>query len=183
MTISSLSEAERRSVFEALFEEHYAAVQRAAARRVPVSLIDDVVAATFLVVWRRVDDLPDSIVPWLHGVVRRVAANERRSTARQAQLAERIGQHTEASSSWTQPSEQEGPVMRAFGDLSSRDQEVLALVTWDGLTAEEAAQALGVRPGTLRVRLHRALRRLERHSQHHAASAESSGPSKELVHE
>lgn len=185
MANSSLSEPERRLVFEELFRTHYSAVQRAAARRVPPSQVDDVVAATFLVVWRRVDDLPDGIVPWLHGVVRRVAANERRSMARRAQLADRVGKHIQVQPQPQAgpPLETEGPVMRAFGELSQGDQEVLALVTWDGLSAAEAAEALGIRPGTLRVRLHRALRRLERRSRHHAASANATETPKELVHE
>jgi RNA polymerase sigma-70 factor (ECF subfamily) len=182
VTISSQSEAERRSTFEALFEAQYAAVQRAAARRVPEALVDDVVAATFLVAWRRIDDLPESVVPWLHGVVRRVAANERRSSARQAQVAERMSEYVPVAEAVGPSAEREGPVMRAFGELSVRDQEVLALVTWDGLSAPEAAQALGVRPGTLRVRLHRALGRLERRTRHHS-TPNACEPSKELVHE
>ena len=40
----------------------------------------DVIAETFLVVWRRLDDLPvdDEIRPWLYGVARRVLSNQRR---------------------------------------------------------------------------------------------------------
>ena len=41
--------------------------------------------------------------------------------------------------------------LTAFGTLGERDREVLRLVTWDGLSAPEAADALGheVREGTL----------------------------------
>jgi RNA polymerase sigma-70 factor (ECF subfamily) len=36
-------------------------------------------AETFLVAWRRLDDVPDDPLPWLYRVARRVLANQRRS--------------------------------------------------------------------------------------------------------
>jgi RNA polymerase sigma-70 factor, ECF subfamily len=48
----------------------------------------------------------------------------------------------------------------AVDRLGPADREVLRLVAWEGLTPAELAVALGVRPGTARVRLHRARRAL-----------------------
>jgi RNA polymerase sigma-70 factor, ECF subfamily len=48
----------------------------------------------------------------------------------------------------------------ALGRLSETDREILRLVAWEGLTPAELAVAMGARPGTARVRLHRARRAL-----------------------
>lgn len=46
--------------------------------------------------------------------------------------------------------------LEALAALPEQQREVLLLVAWDGLTPDEAASALGIRPGTFRVRAHRA---------------------------
>ena len=51
-------------------------------------------------------------------------------------------------------------VAAAMGRLAPADREILRLVEWERLSAAELAVALGVRPGTARVRLHRARRAL-----------------------
>ncbi|MCW2931460.1 MAG: hypothetical protein JWM19_2422 [Actinomycetia bacterium] len=49
---------DRRDRFRALYEQHYLAVLRYATRRVAADAASDVVAETFLVAWRRLDDVP-----------------------------------------------------------------------------------------------------------------------------
>ena len=67
---------------EALFDEHYSAVRTYARRRAPEALVDDVVAETFLVAWRRIDELPDDVRPWLLGVARKTLSTQLRSARR-----------------------------------------------------------------------------------------------------
>lgn len=52
----------------------------------------DVAAETFLVAWRRIDDIPegDQARLWLYGVARRVLANQRRSRGRFRSMTERV---------------------------------------------------------------------------------------------
>ncbi len=58
----------REAQFNRLYELHLEAVRAYAWRRAP-GLADDVVAETFLVAWRRLDDVPaDDALPWLIGV-------------------------------------------------------------------------------------------------------------------
>ena len=69
---SDLSSAVRRERFEALYAAHRAQVLRYVLRRTE-SADDaaDVVAETFLVVWRRVDDAPVAEAHlWVYGVAR-----------------------------------------------------------------------------------------------------------------
>jgi len=51
-------------------------------------------------------------------------------------------------------------ILDALARLDERDQEVLMLVTWDGLDRARAAAVLGCSEKTFAVRLHRARRRL-----------------------
>jgi RNA polymerase sigma-70 factor (ECF subfamily) len=51
-------------------------------------------------------------------------------------------------------------VLRALATLPEKDREVLILTAWEELTPHEAAAVVGVTPAAIRVRLHRARKRL-----------------------
>ena len=72
---ASRSDTARRERFAQAFEEHFRAVSAYALRRTTPAEAEDAVAETFLVAWRRLDELPDDAKPWLLGVARRVLAN------------------------------------------------------------------------------------------------------------
>ncbi|RAY15893.1 RNA polymerase subunit sigma-24 [Actinomadura craniellae] len=151
--------------FEELYRAHYAAVGRYALRRTesPDDAVD-VLGETFLVAWRRLDDVPpgEEARLWLYGVARRVLANHRRGTARRELLAERLrAEFTEAAPEREQTGDRAG-VRAALDRLSPEDRELLTLTGWEGLAPGEIATVLGCRPGTVRVRLHRARRRFAR---------------------
>lgn len=153
-----------QAAFEALFDAHHRAVLAYAVRRTddPHDAAD-VVADTFLVAWRRLDDVPsgEAARPWLYGVARRSLANQRRGANRREQLAERFGTEL-ASQLDCEPvlSERDEALHAALGALSPDDREVLLLSAWEGLTPAEIAAATGARGVTVRSRLHRARRRL-----------------------
>jgi RNA polymerase sigma-70 factor (ECF subfamily) len=56
--------------------------------------------------------------------------------------------------------------------LHESDRELLALVAWEGLAREELALALGTSRAAVRVRLHRARRRLREALGHEAGVGE-----------
>jgi RNA polymerase sigma-70 factor, ECF subfamily len=150
----------RRARFDALFREHHPAVQAYARRRVPPEDVDDIASETFLVVWRRLDDVPEAPLPWLLAVARNVVGTEWRGAARRERLwLKAQSGHTEGYD----PGEPETAyehVLSALSALNERDREALTLVAWDGLTPAQAAAALGVPSARFRQRLHRAGRRL-----------------------
>lgn len=151
------------SSFTMMYREQYPAVRAYAAALTSASDVDDVVAETFAVAWRRCADIPtDWVRGWLLGTVRNVVRNGRRSMVRADRFVDRL--------SWLQ-----GPFvvddladavvdideLRAgLGSLSDSDQEVLVLVAWFDLTPESLAVALGVSKNASAVRLHRARIRL-----------------------
>jgi RNA polymerase sigma-70 factor (ECF subfamily) len=147
----------RETRFNRVYEEHFEAVRRYVWRRDP-SIADDVVAETFLVAWRRLDDVPASPRPWLIGVARNARLNLRRGANRQRAVAERLA---EATPSPTAPVDAALSEMIgiALVQLSERDREVLLLSVWDDLDRAAIAAVLGCSRANVSVRLHRARRR------------------------
>jgi RNA polymerase sigma-70 factor, ECF subfamily len=84
-----MNAVERRRRLEALFALHASAVRAYAARRFSAAEVDDV-TSDVLVVWRRLEDVPEDALPWLLACARRVVANRRRSRRRQAALHARL---------------------------------------------------------------------------------------------
>jgi RNA polymerase sigma factor (sigma-70 family) len=145
---------ERR--FTQLFDAHFRTVSAYALRRSTPAEADDAVAETFLVAWRRLDEVPENAKPWLLAVARRVLANQRRAAGRRGALAERV-----AGEGIDNHEPRERPlVLRALSRLSEPDREALLLVAWDGLSTAEGAIALGCSQSAFKVRLHRARGRL-----------------------
>jgi RNA polymerase sigma-70 factor (ECF subfamily) len=145
--------------FETTFDAHWRAVSRYVARRVAPEAVQDVVSETFLVAWRRYDELNGEPLPWLLGIARRVAANQRRSGARRRALLERLhGVAAAERRSDVLPGDRR--LAAAWALLGERDREALMLVAWDGLDHRDAATVMGCSTSAFTVRLHRARRRL-----------------------
>lgn len=157
---------------EELFRSHYVAVLSYVRRRAPAESVDDVVADTFLVAWRRLEHVPADSLPWLLAVSRNVIATRRRGALRRRALRLRL--QSTATEAVEQPSVNEpGPVTAALAGLSEKDREALTLIAWDGLRPAQAAAVLGEPPSAFRVRLHRAKRRLRRLLDERRAQIES----------
>jgi RNA polymerase sigma-70 factor (ECF subfamily) len=159
-----------RERFEVLYGDHAGAVLAYARRRTTSGAADDVVAETFLVAWRRLEEVPIDARWWLLGVARGVLANQRRGQLRQVALRDRLIAETPAAQSLTRRGENDERVVRALQALSDRDREALLLLGWEALSSREAALVLGIREQTYRVRLHRARKRFA----HALAAAEAS---------
>ena len=96
------------------------------------------------------------------GVARRVLANRRRGEMRRAAAHDRLVADSGPAVRGDVPEMSDGIVAAALGRLDERDREVLLLTAWEGLGHADAARVLGIRTGTLTVRLHRARRRFAR---------------------
>ena len=156
-----LSETERRARLERLFEQHYAAVLAYGLRRAPRAMAEDVASETFVIAYRRIDEVPAAALPWLYGVARRVLANERRAETRRDQLTralELVANSGRTEAAQGVPRE----LLAALADLPDTDREVLLLAAWEGLSSEEAAAVVGCSRVAMRARLSRARRRLAR---------------------
>jgi RNA polymerase sigma-70 factor (ECF subfamily) len=111
-------------------------------------------------------------LPWLLGVATNVLRNRRRSQRRhRAALGRLPREHAhdfaDEANGRLDDERQMQTVLRAVAELPRREQDVLALCAWAGLSYEEAAVALGVPVGTVRSRLSRARARIRELSSAH----------------
>jgi RNA polymerase sigma-70 factor (ECF subfamily) len=127
---------------------------------------EEAVQEALIRAWLRRDACrsPEAPLPWMLEITRNEA---RRLLGRQARRASRelIDAITPA------PDSEEGQLAdaavrvtleQALGSLAEADRRVLRLRYADDLTQGEVARRLGVPEGTVKVRLHRARRRLRR---------------------
>lgn len=160
----ALGEELARVRFGRLYREQARAVLAYALRRVesPEDAAD-VVAETFLVAWRRLEEMPagEGERLWLYAVARRVTANVRRAEGRRTRLAQRLAEavRTEVAAHPDRGREA-SEALRAMAGLGEEDRELLLLVSWEGLSPKEAGKVLGISSLAARSRLHRARRRL-----------------------
>jgi RNA polymerase sigma factor (sigma-70 family) len=104
--------------------------------------------------------------PWLLQIVANEARNRRRSAGRRALLALRAADEQGSGGAVPSPEdsavtrERSGDLLAAVNDLPEDQRLVVACRYFLDLSEEETAVALGVRPGTVKSRLSRALERL-----------------------
>ncbi|MEN9504567.1 MAG: hypothetical protein RI958_493 [Actinomycetota bacterium] len=158
-------DAERRSRFEEVFRAHHRSVARFVAARYPTVDGGDLVALTFEVAWRRLDDAPiEAVRGWLCGIARNHARNAIRQRSRQRRLAGALATGPSGGVSWLHderlPIEVAERLAAALGQLSEADRETIELAAFAGLSGADLGAALGVSAGAASVRLHRARQRL-----------------------
>jgi RNA polymerase sigma-70 factor (ECF subfamily) len=166
---------------------HVEAVERFVVRRVrDPDRAADLTAEVFLAAIESADGYRSSRgapVAWLYGVARNVLAADRRRQGRELDAANRFGGRRLLDEDDIARMEdridaeaQSGELYLAISGLSDAERAILELVAVDGLTVQDAARALGIRPVTARVRLHRARQRLHEHFGPSAAESAVSGP-------
>ncbi|OGO15320.1 MAG: hypothetical protein A2Y93_09040 [Chloroflexi bacterium RBG_13_68_17] len=130
---------------------------------------EDLVEAVFLRAWEalptyRIGEFPFSA--WLHRVGHNLLVDHYRSWRTRKALADEAVEDTdlEDPGSWPEEavlaSERRRWVQGALARLRPEYQQILALRFVSGLSHAEAAEVLGVNPGTVRVLQHRALKAL-----------------------
>lgn len=162
--------ADAESTFRELFDAAYDDLLEFVKRRTDLLVADDVVADTFLVAWRRLNDVPDSLDEaraWLFTVAHNLLRNQRRSEQRQQKLALRILREPEGDAGGDADAvATHVDLTRAWQHLSPADQEALTLTAIEDLTGPQAAHVLGISRTAFSLRLLRARRRLRQHLRH-----------------
>lgn len=159
-TVQPQQAPERVARFEELIELVGEPLRRYALRRLDPAAADDALAEAFLVLWRRLDDVPvGAELPWSYGVLRNCVANEARSARRRAGLLVRLsGQASQASADSFAGAD---PVLgAALARLRPAERELLRLWAWEDLAPADIAVVLGTSPNAVHIRLHRARRRM-----------------------
>ena len=151
--------------FEQLFGVNEHLVRAYCARRVPTDVVDDVLADTFAVAWRKFDDVPpDAVLPWLYSVAYRVIQHEWRSAGRLARLRSRtislVERPSNAVADQFEEDDDRRKVLEAASRLPDDDQEILRLTLWEEITPTAAAVVLGITADAAKQRASRARKRL-----------------------
>lgn len=147
--------------FEELFRTYHPVIVAAAFNRLSdVSDAEDAAAEVFTQAWRR-RDAADRVftIEWLYVTLRNVVGNHYRSRTRHHRRVERAGRH--------HPTPVDGAtdavldVRAAVNRLDPADRELIWMAYWEDLSREEIARILGCTTAALRVRLHRARKKLQ----------------------
>jgi RNA polymerase sigma-70 factor (ECF subfamily) len=166
-----LSRAER---FESLYRQWYDDVFYYCLRRMVgtdvVARAEDTAHEAFTVVWRRLDAIPerpDDVAPWLYTVARNCLMHSQRSAVRRSALAVKVQDDFGVSGRGQAPATADLSNLaldfqQAWQALSSTDQEAISLTAFEGLTAAQAANHLGISVAAFKFRLHSARKRLRK---------------------
>jgi RNA polymerase sigma-70 factor (ECF subfamily) len=157
--------------FGVLFDRHAEAIYTYCFRRTADwALAEDLTSVVFFEAWRkRKAFVPagNAVLPWLYGVALNVVRNQRRSRRRyEAALGRMPALEPERDFAddlvdRLVAEQRMRRLLEALRELPEAEQEALVLCAWQGLTAAEAAVALGVPEATVRTRLFRARGRLQ----------------------
>lgn len=170
---TELPAGDRMGDFERLYRAHVAAVMAFFARRSrDPQTVFDLTSDTFVEAIRSLASAPPakgSERPWLFAIARRVYARHCEQVARRQDVVSRESarqildeEEAEELLERIEAERQGRRLLARLSRLSALDREAVELVDLAGFTPQEAARALGVSPGALRVRLFRARARLRR---------------------
>ena len=162
MTVVDQGRREREQSFVEFYERHYGAVLAYARRRSDEATARDVTAETFLVAWRRLEELDRLDLPWLYRTAGFQLQNAQRAARRQRRTTGRLA--SQPAGEVPDPAvahADRAAVRQALRTLSDSDRELLLLMAWEQLDTRELAAVLGCSVPTTAVRLHRARRRLQ----------------------
>jgi len=142
--------------FTELMREVGEPLRRYVVRRVAADQVDDVLADVFLVVWRRLDDVPaDEVLPWCYGVAHLCVANAHRSQRRRLELVDKLQRDRPS------PAPDDDPdLAEALDQLSETDRELIRLWAWERLQPREIGAVVGLSANAVSLRLSRARRKL-----------------------
>ena len=164
--MSNTPAAHPREEFEQLFRETRDSLSAYLVSRChDVELAADLFSETYLTAWQKLDSIPpgDQAKLWLFGVARNLMLKGFRQRRVADALVERLaGELRRVHVEHAQINDHPSALLHAALDsLSKDDREILMLTAWEDLTPREIAMVMGISANVVRVRLHRARRRVE----------------------
>lgn len=121
----------------------------------------DCLAETYRIAWQNRNRVPpgQEARGWMFGIARNVARAEWRRSERRSATTQALA--VAAETWYVDPtSEHSNRLADALAELSPVDQEIVMMLSADGLAPRDVATALKLSPNVVRVRAHRARERL-----------------------
>jgi RNA polymerase sigma-70 factor (ECF subfamily) len=145
------------SAFAALYERYARVIHGILLARVPRADVDDLVQDVFLAAWNRLAALrdPAAFGGWLTSIARHRAIDFHRRAVESAELPEDLTAHDA-----TAARAEALAVLDTIRALPEAYRETLVLRLVEGLTGPEIAARTGLTAASVRVNLHRGMKRL-----------------------
>jgi RNA polymerase sigma factor (sigma-70 family) len=166
-TEAALWERARRDeggAFGLLFDLHHDRVyRRALGLMANTHDAEDVAAAAFFELWRKrrvVQLVRESVLPWLLVTTVNLSRNAHRSSSRYQRLLRTIPRNEAVTGPDAEPIEMRDRLAVSLQQLPPVDGALFVLVALEDLPLAAAAEAVGLRTSTARMRLHRTRARL-----------------------
>jgi RNA polymerase sigma-70 factor (ECF subfamily) len=147
-----------------LYEQHRRLVHGLALAQLPPSDVDDLVQEVFLQAMRKLDSLreAESFGPWLSTIARNAIANRHRSRRLRAETSDadapEVADGPGRASAEARATAAE--ILTFIQQLPLPYREPLVLRLVEGMTGPEIAERTGLAPASVRVNLHRGLKKL-----------------------
>lgn len=146
--------------FGALFRAHIAEISRFLARRLPADQVEDIASDLFEIAWSKRASIPkDFELPWLYKTARYLISNHRRKETGRSSILATLAEPVAAPSAES-VALADLELSQAWRKLPPREQEVLAMWSFDGLEPDQISKALGISANAVNVRLSRAKKNL-----------------------
>ena len=130
------------------------------------AVAEEIVQEAFLSAWRGIGGFKrgQPLKPWLTRIlVNGVLTQKRKRSLTTIPIADSDGTGVPSVSDHTEVIESRAVVREALATLDPQQQQVVVLRYFAELTVPEISEATGVKEGTVKSRLHRALGRLREH--------------------
>ena len=160
------SQTADRSRFEAIWRQHRHQVLAYCLRRASTADAEDACAETFLVVWRRIDEIPSApkTLPCLYGIARKSLSNQTRAFYRRGRLHTKLTNLCMTTAADPMlvvvQSADDKVVTDAVRRLRPVDREIVMLDVWEDLSRTEIAEVMGMTRAAVDQRIHRAYQKL-----------------------
>jgi RNA polymerase sigma factor (sigma-70 family) len=154
--------------FEAMYQQNWPQVMAYCLRRTRAADAPDACSETFLVAWRRFDDIPPppATLPYLYGIAGRVLSNQLRALRRRSRLDAKLRNLGVAPpaepSTLVFQSSRDQEVVAAVNQLKSKDREIMMLYAWEDLPRDTIAEMMGMTRAAIDQRIHRMYQKLAR---------------------
>jgi RNA polymerase sigma-70 factor (ECF subfamily) len=168
-----LSKEGDRDAFAQVYEQCAPAVHALLRASLPQQQCEDLHQEVFVAAWSKLDrfDLGQPFTPWVYGIARNMLRQRFRELARQrtrSMALDEIPASTASGLGASSGADGHASKLRAeralhhLQTLPDAEREILGLRIIEGLGAQAIAELIQSTPGSVRVRVHRALQRLRR---------------------
>jgi len=150
--------------FSLLFDLHHARIyRRALGLMANAHDAEDVTGTAFFELWRKrrtVRQVHGSVLPWLLVTTVNLSRNSQRARSRYERILRTIPRAESIASPDAEALETKERLAGSLRRLSAVDGALFILTALEDLSLAEAAEAVGLKPSTARMRLHRARERI-----------------------